>query len=211
MANTIYNINRLWSCASIPVYAKTMLPPTDVNIHSRANRRAPADRPSGRPRPLSVEGHTAPIVWVNDGLRQEKREKTCVNKQQLSRLNVTAWVSGGKQRSASLGGVHSSPHTLPGAAPLVHVMIYKSAKPLPGSCSEDKYKQTAANICLGDVWMASRLVLWGWCRVFCLVWITLSLKPINAARFARCWPLRVLRFYLFRALLRALLSAVITG
>lgn len=62
MANTIYNINRLWSCASIPVCAKTMLPPTDVNIHSRANRRAPADRPSGRPRPLSVEVHTAPIV-----------------------------------------------------------------------------------------------------------------------------------------------------
>lgn len=67
-ANTIYNINGLWSYVSIPVYAKTMLPPTDVNIHSRANQKAPADRPSHQSGPLTDEGHTVPIVWVNDGL-----------------------------------------------------------------------------------------------------------------------------------------------
>lgn len=75
MANTIYNRNGLWSYASIPVYAKTMLPPTHVNTHSRANQRAPADRPSRLSGPLADEGHTVPIVWVNDGLREEKRRK----------------------------------------------------------------------------------------------------------------------------------------
>ena len=75
MAKTIYNRNRLWSDASIPVYAKTMLPPTHVNTHSRASQRAPADRPSRLCGPLADEGHTAPIVWVNDGLREQKGRK----------------------------------------------------------------------------------------------------------------------------------------
>lgn len=61
-AITIYNRNRLWSYVSIPVYAKTMLPPTHVNTHSRANQRAPADRLSRLSGPLADEGHTVPIV-----------------------------------------------------------------------------------------------------------------------------------------------------
>lgn len=52
-----------------------MLPPTDVNIHSRANQSAPADSSPCQASPLTDEGNIVPIVWLNGDWREEKREK----------------------------------------------------------------------------------------------------------------------------------------
>lgn len=51
------------SCLCIMVFkVKTMLPPTRVNIHSRANQSTPADCSPCQPGPLTAEGHIVPIV-----------------------------------------------------------------------------------------------------------------------------------------------------
>lgn len=73
-----YPIRNLCVCVfvSIDVLAKTMWSPTHVNIHSRANQSAPADRPPRQLRPTRRRGpHCVPLSDSTVASEKEKRGK----------------------------------------------------------------------------------------------------------------------------------------